>query len=120
MTITATCPKCFGTGHLSHFAHINNGDCYMCGTVGTVNARQATVQQATHRAAHKTIKTSLGDAVIMRHGAGFRADFEGGAAWFDIADGEIVIDAVSDAFVARGLAGRVSADLASAYRAANH
>jgi hypothetical protein len=37
MTTTSevcTCPNCNGTGKLSHYSHIANGDCFACGATG--------------------------------------------------------------------------------------
>jgi Zn ribbon nucleic-acid-binding protein len=31
---TVTCPFCSGTGHLPHYRHIQNGDCFACGASG--------------------------------------------------------------------------------------
>lgn len=31
---TITCPFCNGTGHLPHFSHVQNGDCFACGASG--------------------------------------------------------------------------------------
>lgn len=31
---TVTCPFCGGSGHLPHFRHIQNGDCFACGATG--------------------------------------------------------------------------------------
>ena len=33
---TFTCPFCGGTGHLPHFSHIQNGDCFACGATGKI------------------------------------------------------------------------------------
>jgi len=34
MTATFTCPFCNGTGHLPHFSHVQNGDCFACVATG--------------------------------------------------------------------------------------
>ena len=39
-TITCECPNCNGTGKLSHFSHIANGDCFACGATGRLNLKQ--------------------------------------------------------------------------------
>lgn len=31
---TVTCPFCGGSGHLPHYRHIQNGDCFACGASG--------------------------------------------------------------------------------------
>lgn len=31
---TVTCPFCGGSGHLPHYRHIQNGDCFACGATG--------------------------------------------------------------------------------------
>lgn len=31
---TVTCPFCSGSGHLPHYSHIQNGDCFACGATG--------------------------------------------------------------------------------------
>jgi len=32
-----TCPKCFGTGTINSYKHIQNGVCFECGGTGAVN-----------------------------------------------------------------------------------
>lgn len=34
VTATIICPFCNGTGHLPHFRHVQNGDCFACGGSG--------------------------------------------------------------------------------------
>jgi hypothetical protein len=34
MNATFTCPFCNGTGHLPHYSHVQNGDCFACGASG--------------------------------------------------------------------------------------
>jgi len=31
---TVTCPFCGGSGHLPHYRHVQNGDCFACGASG--------------------------------------------------------------------------------------
>ena len=31
---TFTCPFCGGSGHLPHYRHVQNGDCFACGATG--------------------------------------------------------------------------------------
>ena len=31
---SVACPFCNGTGHLPHYRHIQNGDCFACGATG--------------------------------------------------------------------------------------
>lgn len=31
---TVTCPFCGGSGHLPHYRHVQNGDCFACGATG--------------------------------------------------------------------------------------
>ena len=33
-TATVTCPFCGGSGHLPHYSHVQNGDCFACGATG--------------------------------------------------------------------------------------
>ena len=33
---TVTCPFCGGSGHLPHYRHIQNGDCFACGASGQI------------------------------------------------------------------------------------
>ena len=56
-TTTATCPKCNGTGILSHYAHIASGVCFDCGGAGKISFKQRT---------DGSIKTSL--EVFIRNG----------------------------------------------------
>ena len=34
LNATVTCPFCGGSGHLPHYSHIQNGDCFACGASG--------------------------------------------------------------------------------------
>ena len=40
---TVTCPFCSGTGHLPHYRHIQNGDCFACGATGQLRDLNAFV-----------------------------------------------------------------------------
>ena len=33
---TFTCPFCGGSGHLPHYRHVQNGDCFACGATGQI------------------------------------------------------------------------------------
>ncbi len=35
-----TCPRCDGTGTLSEYAHIRDGQCFKCNGTGTINYRK--------------------------------------------------------------------------------
>jgi len=87
---TVTCPKCSGTGHLRAFAHIANGDCFACGTTGTVRSSSLMATAAPAPTAGRVIDTEIGRLAISRFGPrGFQAWHADGMVWFDVTAGRI-------------------------------
>jgi DnaJ-class molecular chaperone len=41
-TALKTCPKCNGTGHLAHLAHVDGGVCFECDGAGSVESTRTT------------------------------------------------------------------------------
>jgi len=97
----ADCQKCFGTGYLSAFAHISNGDCFNCGTTGKVEATELIKpNRGTYTAPlSKKISIDIGTVEITKCGIGFKADLlktvmgrveAVGCVWFDVKNSKVV------------------------------
>ena len=119
--MTATCPKCNGTGHLTAFAHIANGDCFMCGGTGRVEAAKDGGTAGSEPRGCKTVQLpGIGSACIWRDAVGFVADVcdargkSAGRIWFGVKAGRVVVDSVSDGIRGRGR--QYSRALQAAYR----
>jgi hypothetical protein len=100
-TDKVTCQKCFGTGYLSAFAHVSNGDCFNCGTTGKVEATELIKpNRGTYTApVSKKISIDIGTVEITKCGIGFKADLletvngrigSGGCVWFDVQNSKVV------------------------------
>jgi DnaJ-class molecular chaperone len=51
---TAGCKKCFGTGRLAHYAHVDHGRCFRCGGSGQVRSRTTIVMPAVASASRQS------------------------------------------------------------------
>ena len=119
--MTATCPKCNGTGHLTAFAHIANGDCFMCGGTGRVEASKDAGTVGSEPRGYKTVQLpGIGSACIWRGAVGFIADVcdargnIAGRVWFSVKAGRVVVNTMSDGI--RGRDHQYGRALQAAYR----
>lgn len=95
--LPVTCPRCNGKGAIPHFAHVEDGRCFLCEGAGHVAAERVAAYVTStgtpdRRPRKRVDLEGFGPAVVYRCAAGDLAAFEveiptetaSVSAWFDV------------------------------------
>lgn len=75
------CPRCTGQGNLSHFAHVSNGVCFLCGGRGRLELKRLLSQKGTlQMVVFKATPARVGIVPKQYDGAGRKRHLPSGQA----------------------------------------